>query len=347
MSYEKGINDTLQEYCSIGDEEEVEKAIRNGAVINSQNRVNGWTGLHSAARREHVGIVKVLLANGADVNARNNKGEKPVDMTTNKEIIEILEQSECRKETAKEKDNKKDIQPADMNKVIGPGSVSFVPGYLTNTVFPYTLATANPVTSGENSHSKEPSVLVPGYLAKPVYAVAAGRSVIQESTTSSEALQKETPVNFVPGYLANPVFPAMANNESSEEFKPIFVPHVEQFGSLVNSYVNSLHSLEKPVEYRMCDSCKTTPVATVCVGPNVSEIVVKVRKANSDDKDFVEVDLNRKILTYDELLDVCAKEFRISRSDIVKVRKLPNTLIRRDKDVKRLQPYQELEIFVE
>lgn len=394
MDSELDVNETLRECCALGNEEEVLKQLRNGAAINSQNRVNGWTPLHWATRREHASIVNILLENGADVNVRNNKCEKPVDITTNKDIKTILETAE-KKANSQEKthNNINATSPKSKTKLLTETPVNFVPGYIANPVFPYTLATANPMlrstqTNNRGSDMKDQPMILPGYLANPVYAVAAGSPLMaenhsvtsqssnnnvnfvpgylanpvyaiaatenhtsaEEATSQSKTSNNETPLNFVPGYLANPVYavgaPALANNEVREEFKPIFVPHVEQFGSLVNTYVNSMQSLEKHVEYRMCDSCHTTPVANVYVGANVSEIVLKVRQADQEDDDFVEVELNRKILTYDELLDVCSKEFRINRSDIKKIRKLPNTLIRRDKDVKRLQPYQELEIIL-
>lgn len=358
MSGDIDVNESLREQCSVGQEEDVLRFLRDGAAVNSQNRVNGWCALHFAARREHAGIVRVLLDHGAEAGIKNHKGELAVDMTSNKEIRRLIE-GYC---------NVKDVETKNSNEVPSdsseaqsvsasggsqPSGVSFVPGYLANPVFPYTFAPQKVSASDQDdpsasNDSKDQHVLLPGYIANPIYAVAAGSPLLATgSAPSSEALHNDGTVNFVPGYIANPVIPyavAASKSNESNEIKQIFVPHVEQFGSLVNSYVTSMKSLEKPVEYHMCDSCKTTPVATVFVGSNVSELVIKIRKANTRDLDFIEVELNRKVLTYDELINVCSKELKLDRDSITKIRKLPDTVIRRDKDVQRLQPFQELEV---
>ena len=360
MSGDIDVNERLREQCSVGDEDDVRRHLRNGAAVNSQNRVNGWSALHFAARREHAGIVRVLLEHGADFSIKNHKGEMASDMTSNKEIRRIIESYQARNEECQREDSTQGSSSCDsdtnQNGGIGEdrplSNVSFLPGYIANPVFPYTFAAPKVSTTDSDTASStdnsDQHVLVPGYLANPVYAVAARGPILASGRTpSSESLQNDGTVNFVPGYIANPVIPyavAATQAQESNEIKQIFVPHVEQFGSLVNTYVNSMKSLEKPVEYHMCDSCKTTPVATVYVGSNISELVIKIRRANTNDPDFIEVELNRKILTYDELINVCSKELKIDRDSITKIRKLPNSIVRRDKDVQRLQPFQELEV---
>ena len=360
MSGDIDVNERLREQCSVGDEDDVMKHLRSGAAVNSQNRVNGWSALHFAARREHAGIVRILLEHGADTGIRNHKGEVAVDMTSNKEIRRIIESYHVRNEESRKEDNTQGVntcnsdtnQNGDIDEDRPLSTVGFLSGYLANPVFPYTFAapkvSTNDSGAASSTENSDQHVLVPGYLANPVYAVAARGPILASGRTpSSETLQNDGTVNFVPGYIANPVIPyavAASQAQESNEIKQIFVPHVEQFGSLVNTYVNSMKSLEKPVEYHMCDSCQTTPVATVFVGSNISELVIKIRKANTNDPDFIEVELNRKILTYDELINVCSKELKIDRDSVTKIRKLPNSIIRRDKDVQRLQPFQELEV---
>ena len=58
--------------------------------------------------------------------------------------------------------------------------------------------------------------------------------------------------------------------------------------------------------------------------------------------DFYEVEVPS--LTHDTLLKVCAEELEVEVSHIAKVRKLPNVLVRRDRDVQRLKEGQEMEI---
>jgi ankyrin repeat protein len=51
----------------------------NGANVDFQDR-NGSAVLHHAAQSGHAGIAKTLVKTGADVNARNKKGDTPIDV---------------------------------------------------------------------------------------------------------------------------------------------------------------------------------------------------------------------------------------------------------------------------
>lgn len=70
--------------------------------------------------------------------------------------------------------------------------------------------------------------------------------------------------------------------------------------------------------------------------------MVKCRIANSMEKDFVEVDVPS--LTYTRLLQSCCEELEVEQAAVAKIRKLPNVLVRKDKDVLRLSDQQELEL---
>ncbi|XP_063229570.1 ankyrin repeat domain-containing protein 40-like isoform X2 [Bacillus rossius redtenbacheri] len=74
------------------------------------------------------------------------------------------------------------------------------------------------------------------------------------------------------------------------------------------------------------------------------ELVIKVRVANSGDRDFIEVELPRADLTYSRLLRVCCEELGVSAGQVARVRKLPDTAVRKDKDVQRFRELQELEL---
>lgn len=71
-------------------------------------------------------------------------------------------------------------------------------------------------------------------------------------------------------------------------------------------------------------------------------LIVKVRVFGSGETDFYEVEV--PTLTYESLVKSCAEELEVDTFQIVKIRKLPNILIRRDRDVLRLQEGQELEV---
>lgn len=120
---------------------------------------------------------------------------------------------------------------------------------------------------------------------------------------------------IVPNYLRNPEFFYAATDESGR----ISHAHKEQSNTSSNS--NS--------------SCSTQPG---------EEIVLRLRIADSEEKDFIEVDLNRRNLTFQTLEKVCCEELGIDATNVKKIRKLPNTIVRNDKDMTRLLPFQELEV---
>ncbi|KAH0501124.1 Ankyrin repeat domain-containing protein 40 [Microtus ochrogaster] len=64
------------------------------------------------------------------------------------------------------------------------------------------------------------------------------------------------------------------------------------------------------------------------------------------ENDFIEIELHRQELSYQNLLHVSCCELGIHPEKVEKIRKLPNTLLRKDKDIQRLQDFQELELLV-
>ena len=70
--------------------EEVEFLIANGADVNAKNN-KGETPLFLPSRRNQEGIVQLLIAKGADGNARNNEGETPLlQMSNQLRIVQLL-----------------------------------------------------------------------------------------------------------------------------------------------------------------------------------------------------------------------------------------------------------------
>lgn len=72
--------------------------------------------------------------------------------------------------------------------------------------------------------------------------------------------------------------------------------------------------------------------------------MIKVRVHGSSDPDYIEVEIPRWKLTYNNLLKICCEELQIGENEVERVRKLPDTRLRKDSDVKRLKEYQSLEI---
>ena len=56
------------------------------------------------------------------------------------------------------------------------------------------------------------------------------------------------------------------------------------------------------------------------------------------------MELGRSSMTYEALLRLMCEELQVDRKLVHKIRKLPDTVVRKDKDVARLRDFQELEL---
>lgn len=75
---------------------------------------------------------------------------------------------------------------------------------------------------------------------------------------------------------------------------------------------------------------------------NDNALMVKCRIAGHEDLDFIEVEVTP--VTFTNLLHSCCEELQINSDYVYKLRKLPDIVIRNDKDVLRLVPNQEIEV---
>jgi hypothetical protein len=64
--------------------------IAKGADVNAKENLWGWTPLHYAARSGEKEIIELLIAEGADVNVKDYDGETPLDSTRLKETAILL-----------------------------------------------------------------------------------------------------------------------------------------------------------------------------------------------------------------------------------------------------------------
>jgi len=74
------------------------------------------------------------------------------------------------------------------------------------------------------------------------------------------------------------------------------------------------------------------------------ELILKVRVAGSEDPDYIEVEMPGESLTLEYLAVVAAEELGVETSQVERIRKMPNTKLRRDKEVARMTDYQEVEL---
>lgn len=73
--------------------------------------------------------------------------------------------------------------------------------------------------------------------------------------------------------------------------------------------------------------------------PDVGEFILKIREGG--EQSFIECELKEKTLS--SLLNLISEEFCLPEENIAVLRKLPNVLIRNDKDVNRLKSNTEIE----
>ncbi|KAG0236419.1 hypothetical protein BGW42_003577 [Actinomortierella wolfii] len=84
----------LHEACVTGHERVAELLIQHHADVNAPGG-HLDTPLHDAAQNGHVEVVKLLLSHGANVMAKNIKGVTAMDVTDDKEVLELLQRRQA------------------------------------------------------------------------------------------------------------------------------------------------------------------------------------------------------------------------------------------------------------
>lgn len=259
----QNLEETLREVCCIGDLEKVIVLVGHGVNVNSQNKVNGWTGLHWAAKRNHKHVVSYLLNNGVDLSICTFKKELALDLTQSKDIKTLL--ARVGEESARVA---RDDVSGGLQELPAPVAV-FVPNYVQYPQFPY-------------SESADE------------FAQRVGIQLNATSTVDSSS-----------GFVGKDDFFHEPNSKQMEQPERKASPEDER------------------------------------------TLVLKFRIAESEEKDFIEIELDRKCSSFSAMVDACLTEFGVDKSKLKKIRKLPNTIVRNDRDMKRLTQFQEMEIILE
>ncbi|NXC45165.1 ANR40 protein, partial [Penelope pileata] len=317
----KALQERLREAAALGDAEEVRRLLGLGVSPNAQNEVNGWTCLHWACKRNHAPVVAHLLHSGADKEILTKKGERPAQLTSKREIRKML---------GVEDDDLPDLKPN--------SELPIIPNYLANPPFPYVYNTTSssvpdPSVNGSISHVEAQGSDCPPLPTVETCTRAPPRHEDVAPDVGNGAVQP------LPGGCAGP-----RCSRAAAQNGPVFQASWRSPPSPVGS--------QQPGA-QPGNGSSTGPVPTFqpvfftgAFPLNMQELVLKVRIQNPSlkENDFIEIELDRQELTYKELLRVSCRELGVNPEHVQKIRKLPNTMLRKDKDVARLQDFQELEL---
>ncbi|XP_041342627.1 ankyrin repeat domain-containing protein 40-like isoform X1 [Pyrgilauda ruficollis] len=321
------LEERLREAAALGDVAEVRRLLGAGADIDARNEINGWTCLHWACKRNHAQVVSCLLEAGADKRILTAKGELAAQLTSKPDIRKILgveEQTECQ--------GVKDL------------NLSIVANYLANP-FPniYTEESIQGSLAESQSESASISSASQSETSHCPSAAQAESICIPTSCSSGEtfpaadAAARPPPMPTVTAATAG-TSPGMPHGSGCP---PLTTPSLGLCSPGVSGQA-------LPLQPHTCPSSPAPafqPFFFTGTFPyNMQELVLKVRVQNLRDNDFIEIELDRQELTYQDLLRVSCCELGVNPEQVEKIRKLPNTLLRNDKDVARLQDFQELEL---
>lgn len=318
---EKELQERLREAAAMGDGEEVRRLLGLGVSPNAQNEVNGWTCLHWACKRNHATVVAQLLLGGADKEIVSRKGERPAQLTTRTEIRRML-----------------GVEEEELQNVTTDSELPIIPNYLANPPFPYVYNSMSsslpePPLNGSVSHGEQPSSASSLLPAAELCVRPSARCEDAARAVGDGALPAAPSgcagVRCSGAAAQNTLFQASWGRAPPSPAGP------QQPGA--------------PLGSSSCTGPMPTfqPVFFTGAFPlNMQELVLKVRIQNPSlkENDFIEIELDRQELTYKELLRVSCCELGVNPEHVQKIRKLPNTMLRKDKDVARLQDFQELEL---
>ena len=82
---------TISEAADEGNIEAVKQYLDGGVDVNVKDIRFGWTPLLGAVRKGHKEIAELLIANGADVNAKNYERKAPLDFAVKYKRTEIAD----------------------------------------------------------------------------------------------------------------------------------------------------------------------------------------------------------------------------------------------------------------
>ncbi|KAM9394082.1 ankyrin repeat domain-containing protein 40 [Pholidichthys leucotaenia] len=383
-SLDKELQERLREASAIGDLDEVRTLVESGVNVNSQNEINGWTCLHWACKRNHKHVVSYLLSCGADRDILTAKDELASQLTSKPEIkrllgVEVEEVPEVKEPELPFIPNYLANPPFMYSKMDNKADIALAQHLAQNGSGEHAEDTQSDSASLSPTHEPQKSqcLVSDGPTPPPnptlnhnqtqggeyiPVAEQNGASPSQASSHNRTHVNCAVPMDLsVEPHLVNHAdYPHVVAHNGTVCSPPLTSPSPNlASGSQVPAPVASANptmsrqqSIPQQLSYNQAGGPMPAfqPFFFTSTFPvNVQELVLKVRIQNPSarENDFIEVELDRQELTYRSLLRVCCRELDISADHVEKIRKLPNTLLRKDKDVARLQDFQELEVVLE
>jgi len=239
------MEEKLREAACHGDVQAIETIISNGTDVNSKHKINGWTALHWAARRNNVEAVKILMSNGAKVDIENNEGKTPGQVAADENVRNIL------------------------------GS------------------TETPATVTETNY-------VPNYLQNPAFCHKVDLDIVENGAAD----QNDQPIATLDKDVINEVLKKSSYEEVLKK--------------------SSFHQERQE--------------------PKSKLLILKIRIANQTDQDFIEMDVEENQRSFQSLKDLMCQELGVNSDTVERIRMLPDTKLRRDVEVRRLEDYAKLEL---
>ncbi|XP_064006549.1 ankyrin repeat domain-containing protein 40-like isoform X2 [Pogoniulus pusillus] len=304
------LEERLREAAALGDVEEVRRLLGAGADINSRNEINGWTCLHWACKRNHAQVVSLLLAAGADRQLLTARGELAAELTSKADIRKMLGEEEMECQGVK-----------DLN-------LPLVANYLSQ--LPFHCAHTEESIGGSLAQLESNSLCSasPGECSPSSPAPQADDAGTPTSCSSPEDFPAAAAMEPLPVPAAAVTAPpSPAGWPSSPHGPSPCLPHGPSLHSLAaTGQAAPLHPNSSP----SAPATALQPLFFTGTLPcNMQELVLKVRVQNLRDSDFIEIELDRQELTYQDLLRVSCCELGIKPEHVEKIRKLPNTLVRK------------------
>ncbi|XP_072028827.1 ankyrin repeat domain-containing protein 40-like [Amphiura filiformis] len=137
----------------------------------------------------------------------------------------------------------------------------------------------------------------------------------------------------------------VTSNSTALPITPNYIQHPPFPHGRGSAKTKSNRDLHASINHHMTRNHQSGTMIAANLNPD--ELVLKVRIANAQDTDYIEIELDRLQLTFANLIHTCCQELQVESSSVLKISKLPNTILRKDKDVMRLVDFQELELVIQ